>query len=39
MSTSGSRTAVAEQSGAKTQMTGVVGAAAIVVMLVSHPAC
>ena len=29
VSTSGSRTAVAEQSGAKTQLTGLVGAAAI----------
>jgi high affinity sulfate transporter 1 len=37
VSTSGSRTAVAEQSGAKTQVTGVVGAAAIVLMLVLVP--
>jgi high affinity sulfate transporter 1 len=37
VSTSGSRTAVAERAGAKTQMTGVVGAAAIVVMLVVAP--
>jgi high affinity sulfate transporter 1 len=37
VSTSGSRTAVAEQSGAKTQFTGVVGAAAIVLMLVFAP--
>jgi MFS superfamily sulfate permease-like transporter len=37
VSTSGSRTAVAEQSGAKTQLTGVVGAAAIVLMLVLVP--
>jgi high affinity sulfate transporter 1 len=37
VSTSGSRTAVAEQSGAKTQFTGVVGAAAIVLMLVLVP--
>jgi high affinity sulfate transporter 1 len=37
VSTSGSRTAVAEQAGAKTQLTGVVGAAAIVVMLVLVP--
>ena len=37
VSTSGSRTAVAEQSGAKTQATGVVGAAAIVLMLVFVP--
>ena len=34
MSTSGSRTAVAEQAGAKTQLTGLVGAALIVLMLV-----
>ncbi len=34
ISTSGSRTAVAEQSGARTQLTGVVGAAVVVVMLV-----
>src|ERR1700749_3254119 len=38
VSTSGSRTAVAEQSGAKTQLTGVVGAATIVLMLVLVPA-
>ncbi len=37
VSTSGSRTAVAEQTGAKTQLTGVVGAAAIVLMLVFVP--
>ncbi len=37
VSTSGSRTAVAEQAGAKTQLTGLVGAAAIVVMLVAAP--
>ena len=37
VSTSGSRTAVAEQSGAKTQLTGLVGAAAIVLMLVLVP--
>jgi high affinity sulfate transporter 1 len=37
VSTSGSRTAVAEQSGAKTQVTGLVGAAAIVLMLVFVP--
>jgi high affinity sulfate transporter 1 len=37
VSTSGSRTAVAEQSGAKTQLTGVVGAAAIVLMLLFVP--
>ena len=33
VSTSGSRTAVAEQSGAKSQVTGVVGAALVVVLL------
>jgi high affinity sulfate transporter 1 len=37
VSTSGSRTAVAEQSGAKTQITGVVGAVAIALMLVLVP--
>ncbi len=37
VSTSGSRTAVAEQAGAKTQLTGVVGAALIVLMLVLVP--
>ncbi len=37
VSTSASRTAVAEQAGAKTQVTGVVGAAAIVLMLVFAP--
>jgi high affinity sulfate transporter 1 len=37
VSTSGSRTAVAEQAGAKTQFTGVVGAALIVLMLVFVP--
>ena len=37
VSTSGSRTAVAEQSGAKTQVTGLVGAVAIVLMLVLAP--
>ena len=37
VSTSGSRTAVAEQAGAKTQLTGVVGAGAIVLMLVVAP--
>ncbi len=37
VSTSGSRTAVAEQSGAKTQVTGLVGAAAIVLMLALVP--
>ena len=34
VSTSGSRTAVAEQSGAKTQLTGVVGAGVVVILLV-----
>jgi MFS superfamily sulfate permease-like transporter len=37
VSTSGSRTAVAEQAGAKTQVTGLVGAGAIVLMLVLAP--
>jgi high affinity sulfate transporter 1 len=37
VSTSGSRTAVAFQSGARTQLTGVVGAACIVLMLVFVP--
>jgi high affinity sulfate transporter 1 len=37
VSTSGSRTAVAFQSGAKTQVTGLVGAALILVMLVLVP--
>ena len=37
VSTSGSRTAVSEQAGAKTQFTGVVGAALIVVMLFAVP--
>ena len=37
VSTSGSRTAVAEQAGAKTQVTGLVGAAAIILMLVLVP--
>ncbi len=37
VSTSGSRTAVAEQAGAKSQVTGVVGAAAIVSMLLFAP--
>ncbi|MEV8508897.1 sulfate permease [Actinoplanes sp. NPDC051475] len=37
VSTSGSRTAVAEQSGARTQLTGVVGAAVILLMLVLVP--
>jgi MFS superfamily sulfate permease-like transporter len=37
VSTSGSRTAVAEQAGAKTQVTGLIGAAAITVMLLAVP--
>jgi high affinity sulfate transporter 1 len=37
VSTSGSRTAVAEQAGAKTQLTGIVGAGAIILMLVLVP--
>ena len=37
VSTSGSRTAVAERSGAKTQLTGVVGAILIIVMIVLVP--
>jgi high affinity sulfate transporter 1 len=37
VSTSGSRTAVAERSGAKTQLTGVIGAALIIVMIVLLP--
>ena len=37
VSTSGSRTAVAEQSGAKTQVTGLVGALTITVMLLIAP--
>ena len=37
VSTSGSRTAVAERSGAKTQLTGVIGAALIIVMIVLVP--
>ena len=37
ISTSGSRTAVAEKSGAKSQVTGLVGAALVVVMLVLLP--
>ena len=37
VSTSGSRTAVAFQSGARTQVTGLVGAAAIVIMLLAAP--
>ena len=37
VSTSGSRTAVAEQAGAQTQVTGVVGAAAITLMLLLAP--
>jgi high affinity sulfate transporter 1 len=38
VSTSGSRTAVAEQAGAKTQLTGLVGAGVITAMLVAFPA-
>jgi high affinity sulfate transporter 1 len=37
VSTSGSRTAVAEQSGARTQLSGLVGAGLILVMLVAVP--
>jgi MFS superfamily sulfate permease-like transporter len=37
VSTSGSRTAVAERSGAKTQLTGITGAAVIIVMIVLLP--
>jgi high affinity sulfate transporter 1 len=37
VSTSGSRTAVAERSGAKTQLTGVVGAVLIILMIVLVP--
>jgi high affinity sulfate transporter 1 len=37
VSTSGSRTAVAERAGAKTQVTGLVGAAAIVLILLFFP--
>ncbi|WP_242586999.1 sulfate permease [Streptomyces sp. MST-110588] len=37
VSTSGSRTAVAERAGARTQLTGIVGAALIVLMLVLLP--
>ncbi|MFI7600358.1 SulP family inorganic anion transporter [Actinoplanes sp. NPDC049681] len=37
VSTSGSRTAVAEQSGARSQLTGVVGAAVILMMLLFAP--
>ena len=37
VSTSGSRTAVAEQNGAKTQLTGLVGAAAILLLLLFAP--
>lgn len=37
VSTSGSRTAVAEQNGAKSQVTGLVGAAAVTLMLVFLP--
>ncbi len=37
ISASGSRTAVAEQAGSKTQMTGIAGAAAVVALLVFFP--
>ena len=37
VSTSGSRTAVAAQNGAKTQLTGLVGAAAILLLLIFAP--
>src|SRR5207344_2926213 len=37
VSTSGSRTAVAEQSGAKTQLTGLVGAGVVALMLLLFP--
>jgi high affinity sulfate transporter 1 len=37
VSTSGSRTAVAERSGAKTQLTGITGAALIILMIVLVP--
>ncbi len=37
VSTSGSRTAVSEQSGSKTQLTGVIGAVMIALMLVAFP--
>ena len=39
VSTSGSRTAVAEQGGAKSQVTGLVGAALVAIMLSSCPTC
>ena len=39
VSTSGSRTAVAEQAGAKSQVTGLVGAALVAIMLLFLPAC
>jgi MFS superfamily sulfate permease-like transporter len=39
VSTSASRTAVAERSGAKTQLTGVTGAALIILMIVLIRAC
>ena len=37
VSTSGSRTAVAERSGSKTQLTGITGAAVVIVMIVLIP--
>ena len=39
VSTSGSRTAVAERAGAKTQLTGVTGAVPIIVMMCLSRAC
>ena len=39
ISASGSRTAVAEQSGAKSQVTGLVGAGVVSLMLLLFPAC
>jgi MFS superfamily sulfate permease-like transporter len=37
VSTSGSRTAVAEQAGAKSQLTGLIGAASVALLLVLFP--
>ena len=37
VSTSGSRTAVAEQAGAKSQLTGLIGAAAVALLLIAFP--
>ena len=39
VSTSGSRTAVAEKAGSRTQLTGLVGAAMIALMLIASPTC